>query len=211
MKQETHAQSENVYMRPTSLKHGLLSCYAAPSGSNVTLSCRRRMWTATSPGRTPGSSHTAEPLRCTASAHGPEVCPTCGLVLGRREDGAHLPSERGDHSIVSFTDTSPGAVGDALSVFGGFRTTWGYFAKVPTECLEPETTTTTTTTVSTDEAAMDLDVSHRRRASFPFRTRDFGAFPVSRRLSEEELSNLNGFQIKDDRLEPLYEKQCKLP
>ena len=124
------------------------------------------MWTATSPGRTPGSLHTAEPLRLALkrlsvarprrmamSACSREVCPTCGLVLGRREDGAHLPSERGDHSMVSFTDTSPGAVGDALSVFGGFRTTWGYFAKTPTECLEPETTTTTSTTVSSEEAA----------------------------------------------------------
>eukprot|EP00434_Breviolum_minutum_P012466 symbB.v1.2.010982.t1/scaffold725.1/size168906/8 len=80
-----------------------------------------------------------------------KVCPTCGLVLGRREEGASMPSERADHSIVNYHDETPGAVDDVLTVFGGFRTTWGYYAKTPTECLESATTTTTTTTSSTDQ------------------------------------------------------------
>ena len=136
-------------------------------------------------------------------------------VLNFTEEGASMPSERADHSIVNYHDETPGAVDDVLTVralvsnnfdafvggknqqyrsdlviwwfddlmiiclfvfgecivyrsnllgdigrwffiqwfcqvrfccfwwvqlktqvFGGFRTTWGYYAKTPTECLE---------------------------------------------------------------------------
>lgn len=85
-----------------------------------------------------------------------KVCPTCGLVLGRREEGAHMPTERADHSIVSYHDETPGAVDDVLAVFGGFRTTWGYYAKTPAECLESATTTTTTTTSTAADQVITL-------------------------------------------------------
>lgn len=79
------------------------------------------------------------------------VCPTCGLVLGRREEGAHMPTERSDFSVVSYSDETPDSTDDALAVFGGYRTTWGYFAKTPKECEVVETTTTTTTTTVSGE------------------------------------------------------------
>eukprot|EP00931_Biecheleriopsis_adriatica_P116156 TRINITY_DN91835_c0_g1_i1.p1 TRINITY_DN91835_c0_g1~~TRINITY_DN91835_c0_g1_i1.p1 ORF type:complete len:1557 (-),score=292.39 TRINITY_DN91835_c0_g1_i1:19-4689(-) len=75
-----------------------------------------------------------------------KVCPQCKLVIGRREEGADMPTERGDFGIVVFSDETPGAVDDAISIFGGFRTTWGFYGKTPKECQEGGTTSTTTAT-----------------------------------------------------------------
>ncbi|CAJ1433355.1 unnamed protein product [Effrenium voratum] len=85
-----------------------------------------------------------------------KVCPSCGLVLGRREEGAHMPSERADFSVVSFFDETPAAVDDALAVFGGFRTTWGYYATTPKECEASALTTTTTTTTTSAGGVITL-------------------------------------------------------
>ncbi|CAE7483779.1 TNXB [Symbiodinium sp. CCMP2592] len=62
-----------------------------------------------------------------------------------------MPTERSDFSVVSYSDETPDSTDDALAVFGGYRTTWGYFAKTPKECEVVVTTTTTTTTTVSGE------------------------------------------------------------
>eukprot|EP00930_Biecheleria_cincta_P021566 TRINITY_DN15952_c0_g1_i2.p1 TRINITY_DN15952_c0_g1~~TRINITY_DN15952_c0_g1_i2.p1 ORF type:complete len:1446 (-),score=169.12 TRINITY_DN15952_c0_g1_i2:94-4431(-) len=78
-----------------------------------------------------------------------KFCPKCGLVIGRRENGADMPTERSSFGVVSYMDTSDFNAdqdedNDAIAVFGGFRTTWGdpSKVKVPKECLATSRTTT---------------------------------------------------------------------
>jgi len=54
-----------------------------------------------------------------------QMCPTCRLATGDRDDGAKLPDERGDFAMLPILDNTPGATDDRVVIFGGFRTTWG--------------------------------------------------------------------------------------
>lgn len=55
-----------------------------------------------------------------------QVCHDCRLAIGRGEDGAALPPERGDFAMTKFKDPSVGE-DDWLVTFGGFRSKWGAY------------------------------------------------------------------------------------
>jgi len=83
-----------------------------------------------------------------------QICPDCGLKTGRRDEGAEMPTDRGDFATATFTDQQPGAVDDMMVIVGGYRTTWGSLRNPAEECAVTTTTTlmTTTTVLGVTEA-----------------------------------------------------------
>jgi hypothetical protein len=77
-------------------------------------------------------------------------CTRCGLLTAKRSEGANMPTDRGDFSMVVFADPDEGVAKHAMVMFGGYRTTWGsdYDEEVcyttTTTTIAPPTITTTT-------------------------------------------------------------------